>query len=180
MAKYRKGDRVWVAGDVVADQLPNDSSVQVRVAGMSLAEARWFNHEAQVMLNFAHFEVGDTVTWNRDAENIGIVRAKIGAAESMQLWVETPRGMVTLMATSCECVPPNNSLLTAAARSALAYSRPGWTPWDGKEPPNLMGVWQGVTVMFKDRTEQRITEDFDWLADRGENPIIAYFDEIPF
>jgi hypothetical protein len=123
MPLYRKGDRVWVAGEVVADQLPGDS-VQVRVAGMSLAEARWFNHEAQVMLRWAHFEVGDTVTWNRDAENVGIVRATLGAAQDMRLWVEAPNGMVTLMATSCEYVPPSNNLLVAAARSLVDEAPP--------------------------------------------------------
>lgn len=184
MALYRKGDRVWVAGEVVADQRAGEPSAEVRLSGMLGSQARVFN-TAELSLRWAHFEVGDTVTWNRDAENIGIVRATLGAAQNMRLWVEDPNGMVTLMATSCEYIPPSNNLLVAAARSLVDPELidaipPGWMRWDGKAPPELYGSWITVRVMFKDRTEQPLTQDFDWMADRGDNPIIAYFDEIPF
>lgn len=59
---------------------------------------------------------------------------------------------------------------------------PGWLAWDvSKGAPHLYGgSLITIHVMFKDGTQQPCTLDFDWMADRGDNPIIAYFDEIPF
>lgn len=55
-----------------------------------------------------------------------------------------------------------------------------WTNWDGKAPPKLYSDISFIRVRFKDGTEQQCAAGFDWMADRGDNPIVAYSDEIPF
>lgn len=52
-----------------------------------------------------------------------------------------------------------------------------WHVLEGRVPPTPSLVWR---VRFKDGTEEAVTQDFDWFADRGENPVTHYFDDIPF
>lgn len=74
--------------------------------------------------------------------------------------------------------PPEEPLVSPPAVDPDA----GWTKFDASkgELPKLFSPVDWIKVRLADGTEEQCKVGFDWLADRGANPIVAYFDEIPF
>lgn len=57
----------------------------------------------------------------------------------------------------------------------------GWHSFDGKTVPTFYSFPPFVKIRFLDGTEMNMPDDFDWLNPADpENPVVAYFDEIPF
>lgn len=173
MPRFREGDAVLLRG--VVDEYYGATLVRVLVDGADAAVAV---EEGELTMVTAAFQINDRVTWNRDAENIGIVRATIGAGSSMMLWVERPNGtMETLEATYCERagdVDPAE-LETPPAPVAIEAE---WTVHDpvlGAVP--VFGPNWFVDVKGKDGVTREMVSPalVDW------SNVIAYRDaEIPF
>jgi hypothetical protein len=181
MNRFRSGDRVSLEGVVLEHQAAPDKAIRVKFVD---SEATFSISPKGVKLIRSHFIVGDRVTWNRDAENIGIIRATAGAGLDQMLWVEKPNGkMETLDAIVCERAEDVDPEEIAAPppMPAGGIGSDGWIKWHGGQLP--VGAVDFVEVRQRSGKQlpSAVAQSYRWSHAGDAFDIVAYrVDEMPF